>query len=159
MRILGLDPGYGRTGYGVVEATGGVLHAIAYGCIETKKETPFGERLFALKCALDTLVKTHKPKYLAVEKIFFTKNAKTALQVGEARGVVILTAAMHRIPTIELGPLEVKMALTGYGRAEKKQIQRMVQAMLHLSRAPTPDDVSDALAIAIAAIGHTRFAK
>lgn len=152
MLILGLDPGYGRTGYGIVEAKGHALHAVAYGCIETKKETRFGERLVALKQKLDRLIAAHKPDRIAVEKLFFTKNAKTAIQVGEARGVAILSAAEADIAVVELTPNQVKQALTGYGSAEKGQVQRMVKVVLGLKDIPRPDDAADALAVAVAGV-------
>lgn len=150
MIILGIDPGIARLGYGVVEEIKQCTRAVAYGCFETKKSTPHDERLAAIHKELTRLIKKYRPDRVAVEKLFFSKNVKTALSVGEARGVIMLTCAELHVPTVEISPKEVKQALTGYGGADKQQIQRMVQLILGLKEIPKPDDAADALAIAIA---------
>ena len=150
MVILGIDPGIARMGWGVVEEVrGGKPRAIAYGCFETGKETPHEERLRAVHDELTKLIKKHEPGKIAVEKLFFSKNVKTALTVGEARGVIMLTCAELSIPVVEISPKEVKQALTGYGQADKKQMQKMIQLILGLREIPKPDDAADALAIAL----------
>ena len=149
MRVLGIDPGTGRTGYGLVEREGTRLQAIDYGCIETPAGMALSERLLEIHSALENLIEAHEPTYLSVERLFFNRNVQTAFAVGQARGVVLLTAAMHGIPVYEYTPNEVKIAVTGYGRAAKDQVQRMVQVVLGLPEIPRPDDTADALAIAI----------
>ena len=150
MIILGIDPGIARMGWGVAEDTRGKARAIAYGCFETTKDTPHQERLRAVHDELLKIVRKYKPERVAVEKLFFSKNVKTALTVGEARGVIMLTCAELNVPVVEISPKEVKQTLTGYGSAGKKQMQRMIQLMLGLKELPKPDDAADALAIAIA---------
>lgn len=150
MIILGIDPGIARLGWGVVEEVRGKARMVAYGCLETTKETPHEERLRAVHDELARVIKKYKPTRAAVEKLFFSKNVKTALTVGEARGVIMLTCAELNIPIVEISPKEVKQALTGYGSADKRQMQRMIQLMLGLKEIPKPDDAADALAIAIA---------
>ena len=150
MIILGIDPGIARMGWGVVEDTRGKARAIAYGCFETKKNMEQPERLKAVHDELTKVIKKYKPERIAVEKLFFSKNVKTALTVGEARGVIMLTCAELNVPVVEISPKEVKQTLTGYGSAGKKQMQRMIQLMLGLKEMPKPDDAADALAIAIA---------
>lgn len=150
MIILGIDPGVARMGYGVVEEVTHNTRAIAYGCFETLSKTPHGERLVAVHKELLRLIKKYRPDKIAVEKLFFSKNVKTALTVSEARGVVLMTCAALRIPIVEISPKEVKLTLTGYGQADKQQMQRMVQLLLKLKNIPKPDDAADALAIAMA---------
>jgi crossover junction endodeoxyribonuclease RuvC len=150
MTILGLDPGTARTGYGVLQKEKGTVKCLEYGCFETPKHKTAGERLVVLEKALLRVLKDYKPDQVAVERLFFFKNLKTAMPVSEARGVLLLTLASKKIPTIELSPLQVKMAVTGYGRADKKQIQGMVKEILGLKEIPRPDDAADALALAIA---------
>ncbi len=150
MIILGIDPGIARMGWGVVEDTKQNTRAIDYGCVETAKDTPHAERLLILHKALIKFLQKYKPERVAVEQLFFSKNVKTALQVGEARGVIMLTCEMERVPVVEISPKEVKVALTGYGQADKRQMQKMIQLILKLKTIPKPDDAADALAIAIA---------
>ncbi len=150
MLILGIDPGLARLGWGVVEETKQTPRALAYGCFETLSKTPHAERLAAVHKELLRLIKKYHPDKIAVEKLFFSKNVKTALQVGEARGVILMTAAILNIPIVEISPKEVKQTLTGYGQADKTQIQRMIQLLLKLKNIPKPDDAADALAIALA---------
>ena len=149
MIVLGIDPGTAMTGYGLVERTGSRLRAVDYGCLETPAGMPLPERLLLIQDGLIDLVETHRPDLVAVERLFFNKNVQTAFAVGQARGVALLTAARYGLPVHEYGPHEVKLAVTGHGRAEKVQVQRMVQVVLGLAVLPRPDDAADALAIAI----------
>jgi len=149
MVILGIDPGIARMGWGVVEEIKQKPRAIAYGCFETTKDTPHEERLRAVHNELTRLIKKYKPDVLAVEELFFNTNAKTAFIVGQARGVILLSAAQQNLEIATYTPLQVKMAITGYGRAEKAQIGQMVKVLLKLKEIPRPDDVADALAVAL----------
>ena len=149
MIVLGIDPGTARTGYGIVAREGSKLRMLDYGCIETVPDRPLEARLLIIHEALTELLDTHRPEAVGVERIFFNKNVQTAFAVGQARGVVLLAAAQHGLPLYEYGPHEVKMAVTGYGRAAKNQVQRMVQAVLALDELPRPDDAADALAVAV----------
>lgn len=147
--ILGIDPGVAITGYGIIKKQGQKLSLLDYGCIFTEATTPNNQRLNIIHQQLKKIIRKYKPKVTAVEELFFCKNVKTALKVGQARGVILLTAVSHNLPTHEFTPLQVKQAITGYGRADKKQIQKMVQVLLNLKKIPKPDDAADALAIAI----------
>lgn len=149
MRILGIDPGIGRTGWGIVRVENGELRVESYGCIETFKEQAIGERLTILHNELSLLMEKHAPDAFAIEDLFFNTNAKTALVVGQARGVVLLTAAQKQLPIAVYTPLQVKIGVTGYGRADKKQVAQMVKSILKLSSMPKLDDTTDALAIAL----------
>jgi crossover junction endodeoxyribonuclease RuvC len=157
MIILGIDPGIARLGWGVIQASGQKIIPIHYGCFETDKDTLEEVRLAEIFDHLNMLIGKYRPEKISVEKLFFAANVKTALTVGQARGVILLSAGRHKIPIVSFTPLEVKMALTGYGRADKVQIQRMVQSMLGLSEVPKPDDTADALAIAITCSVSKRF--
>jgi crossover junction endodeoxyribonuclease RuvC len=147
--ILGIDPGTAALGYGIVERNGGRLRAIDYGCLETSPDLPMPERLLAIHGLVDDLIALHQPAIVAVERLFFSKNAQTAMGVGQARGVVLLAAAQHGAPVQEATPNEVKSAIAGYGAADKGQVQRMVQLVLGMTELPRPDDAADALAIAV----------
>jgi crossover junction endodeoxyribonuclease RuvC len=147
--VLGIDPGTAQTGYGIVERTGSRLRALDYGALQTPADMDLPQRLVLIQDGLAELIETHRPDLVAVERLFFNRNVQTALAVGHARGVALLTAARYSLPVHEYGPSEVKMAVTGYGRAEKGQVQRMVQSVLGLAVLPRPDDAADALAIAI----------
>jgi crossover junction endodeoxyribonuclease RuvC len=147
--VLGIDPGTAATGYGIVQRTGSELRALDYGCLETLSTQTLPQRLLEIHAGVVELIETHDPAFLGVERLFFNRNVMTAFAVGQARGVVLLAAAERGIPVFEYGPHEVKMAVTGYGRADKGQVQRMVQLMLHLEKLPRPDDAADALAVAI----------
>jgi crossover junction endodeoxyribonuclease RuvC len=146
--ILGIDPGTAALGYGVVERIGGRLRAIDHGCLVTSPDLPMPERLLAIHGLLDDLLSLHEPAIVAVERLFFSRNAQTAIAVGQARGVILLAAAQHGKPVREATPNEVKSAIAGYGAADKEQVQRMVQLVLGMSDLPRPDDAADALAIA-----------
>ena len=149
MIILGIDPGTAALGYGVVERIGGRLRAIDHGCLVTSPDLPMPERLLAIHGLLDDLLSLHEPAIVAVERLFFSRNAQTAIAVGQARGVVLLAAAQHGKPVREATPNEVKSAIAGYGAADKEQVQRMVQLVLGMAELPRPDDAADALAIAV----------
>jgi crossover junction endodeoxyribonuclease RuvC len=149
MIVLGIDPGTAATGYGIVERRGLRLRAIDYGCIVTASTSSLAERLLQIRNVVSELIETYEPSLVAVERLFFNRNVQTAFAVGQARGAVLLTAAEHGLPVFEYTPNEVKMAVTGYGRAPKDQVQRMVQIVLGLGELPRPDDAADALAIAI----------
>jgi crossover junction endodeoxyribonuclease RuvC len=146
--ILGIDPGTAALGYGIVERNGGRLRAVDYGCLETSPDLAMPDRLQAIHSLVDELISLHQPAVVAVERLFFSKNAQTAMAVGQARGVVLLAAAQHGAPVQEATPNEVKSAIAGYGAADKEQVQRMVQLVLGMSQLPRPDDAADALAIA-----------
>lgn len=151
MVILGIDPGLATTGYGIInlQTANGRLQIVDYGCVKTSAKLSFAERLKIIYSEIEQLVKKYQPDKIAIEKIFFAKNVKTAMQVGEARGVITLAAVRNNLSILEFTPLQVKQALTGYGRASKEQIQEMVKAILSLREIPRPDDAADALAIAI----------
>lgn len=149
MIVLGIDPGTAATGYGVLERNGARLRAIDFGCLGTDPTATPAERLLAIHAGIGELIETHRPALVAVERLFFNRNVQTALSVGQARGVILLAAAQHGIPVHEYTPNEVKVAVTGYGRAPKDQVQRMVQLVLGLPSLPHPDDAADALAVAI----------
>lgn len=149
MLILGIDPGIGRCGWGVIKKEKSKVVALAFGCIETKPNEDPGKRLLILSNELSALIIKYKPQAVAVEQLFFNTNAKSAFVVGEARGVVLLAASKNRVPTFTYTPLQIKVALTGYGRAEKSQMGKMVKTLLSLTSVPKLDDTADALAVAI----------
>lgn len=149
MRILGIDPGTGKLGFGIIDQTGNRLKCLTYGCVTTPAHTPLPVRLVTIFNEISELIKIHQPDKMAVEKLFFARNVTTVMSVGEARGVVMLTAALNKLPVDEFTPLQVKQAITGYGKAEKGQIQKMVRCILGLETIPRPDDAADALAVAI----------
>lgn len=149
MRILGIDPGLATVGYGVIEYHKGTFTTLSYGSITTPAHTPVEMRLKTIHEDLDTLIKRFSPDEMAIEELFFNQNITTAITVAEARGVMIMTAAENGVPVFEYTPLQVKQAVVGYGRAQKIQIQQMVKAILSLGEIPKPDDVADALAIAV----------
>lgn len=148
MIILGIDPGIGRVGYGIIEKNGSQLKPITYGLIETPSiEVP--ERLKLIYDQVGEIIQAHRPDCLATERLLFTKNQTTAMDVARALGCVLLSAAQNGIPHAEYSPPEVKQSVTGTGNAEKKQVQFMVTKLLGLQSTPKPDDIADALAIAI----------
>ncbi|MBP6882297.1 MAG: crossover junction endodeoxyribonuclease RuvC [Candidatus Levybacteria bacterium] len=149
MRIIGIDPGLGRLGWGVVQSVSNRQIAIRYGCIETDKDTPEEKRIEEVYSQLKAVIDELRPEALAVEQLFFGRNVTTAFMVGQARGVVLLLAAQSQIPVFEYNPGEIKVAVTGYGKADKNQIGQMVKAILKLSEIPRLDDTTDALAIAL----------
>jgi crossover junction endodeoxyribonuclease RuvC len=159
MRILGIDPGIGRVGWGVVNEAAGKIQAVDYGCLETAQKYSLAERIEQIYKGTQTLIEVHKPDALAIEDLFFNTNAKTALSVGQARGVVLLAAAQQSMPIAVYTPLQVKVAVSGYGKADKAQVSQMVKALLHLQTTPKPDDVADALAIAITHAFSYKYGK
>jgi crossover junction endodeoxyribonuclease RuvC len=155
---LGIDPGTATTGYGLVRLTlDGSLEAVAFGVILTPAHTPAHERLLTLYRELKKLITLHHPETCAVEKLFFQRNVSTAIAVGQARGVVMLSIAEAGLDVAEYTPNEVKQAVAGYGSAQKKQVQEMVRVLLSLPEIPRPDDAADALAIAITHLHTKRF--
>ncbi|MBE7076260.1 MAG: crossover junction endodeoxyribonuclease RuvC [Clostridiales bacterium] len=148
MRILGIDPGYAIVGYGIID-THKNNAVVDYGVIETPKEDPLPVRLQTIEEALRVLFETYKPDEVAVEELFYFKNQKTVIQVAQARGVIVLASQKYCGRTFEYTPIQIKQALTGNGRADKKQMQFMVKSVLGLSSIPRPDDAADALAVAI----------
>lgn len=155
--ILGIDPGTATTGWGVIRADGQTCSALAYGAILTPKEHARGERLRAIHDQVGALLREHAPDALACERLFFTKNVATAMAVGEARGIILLAAAQHNVPFHDYTPTDVKQSLSGSGRADKKEMQQMVAWTLDLPKPPRPDDVADALAIALCHLFHVRL--
>ena len=148
MRILGIDPGTARLGYGIVDADDGYL-AVDYGVIATSPNESMPNRLLDLHTSLVELIDQHAPAVLAIERLFFARNVTTALEVGQARGVAILAGARAGLSVGEYTPAEIKQAISGYGNADKQQVQSMVQILLELESIPQPDDASDALAVAL----------
>ena len=149
MIILGIDPGYAIVGAGVVDYSANKFRLIEAKAVTTEAHTPFDQRLREIYAGLTSLIAAHRPAAMAIEKLFFNTNAKTAIDVAQARGVILLAAAQAAVPAYEYTPLQVKQSVVGYGRADKKQVQDMVKLLLHLNACPKPDDVADALAIAI----------
>ena len=149
MRILGIDPGYALMGWGVIDTEGQRMRLVNYGCVETKAGQPMQHRLRALQLGVPTLVNTYRPDDVAFEELFFARNVTTALMVGAARGAAIIAAAEYTESLYEYTPMQIKQAVTGYGKADKKQIQQMVKLLLHMDAVPTPDDAADAIAAAI----------
>lgn len=147
--ILGLDPGTATTGWGIIKEVKKEPQMEAFGCIETCKTKCNTDRLVEIATDLERLIDKYQPDEIAVEDLFFFKNLKTAIKVAQARGVLLVTCGKKKIPVFEYTPLQVKQALTGYGRAEKRQVQLMVQNVLKLKEVPKPDDAADALAVAI----------
>ena len=149
MPVLGIDPGYAIVGYGLVEKVGNSVKPLQYGVIRTAAELPIETRLLEIYDDLTKLIDAFKPESIAIEKLYFNTNEKTAINVSQARGVIVLACAKAGIPVFEYTPLQVKMAVVGYGRAEKKQVQEMTRSILNLASIPKPDDAADALAIAV----------
>ncbi len=149
MIILGIDPGYAIVGYGIVECNNGRSRPLGYGAIRTSKDMAMAERLKQIGEGIDTLIAHYSPDAIAVEELFFHTNQKTAIKVAQARGVILYKASVANVILYEYTPLQIKQAITGYGRADKRQIQEMVKVMLGLSAIPKPDDASDALAVAL----------
>ena len=149
MIIIGIDPGVARIGWAIVNIVQRNVSANAYGCIITDKSNPIEKRLLHIHVAVSDLINKYHPEFMSVEELFFQKNAKTAITVGEARGVIMLAAAQTKIPLASYGPMVVKQAICGSGSAEKSQIQRMTAKLLKLPTIPKPDDTADALAIAL----------
>ena len=149
MRILGIDPGYATIGYGIIEYDNFRFKTITYGAIITTPKDAFVDRLCSIYDDITTLVNTYHPDCLSIEKLFFNTNTTTAIDVAQARGVILLAARKLGLSIFEYTPLQVKQSITGYGRAEKRQVMEMVKNLLQLNAIPKPDDTADALALAI----------
>ncbi len=149
MIVLGIDPGYAIVGCGVVEYKSNHFRVLEYGAITTEAHTPFNERIEKIFDEALALIRKYKPEAMAIEKLFFNTNQKTAIDVAQARGALVLAAQKCGVPIFEYTPLQVKQSVVGYGRAEKKQVQEMTRVMLNLEKIPKPDDAADALAMAI----------
>jgi crossover junction endodeoxyribonuclease RuvC len=156
MITLGIDPGTALLGYGIV-ADDPEPAALGYGVVETGPDRPMAGRLLILFERLNELIRDYRPDVMAVEQLFFARNATTAIAVGQARGVVLLAAALANLPVVEYKPAEVKQAVVGYGKAEKHQVQEMIRLLLRLDQTPHPDDAADALAVALCHVQTAPF--
>lgn len=149
MRVLGIDPGYALMGWGVVEENSGRMRLVNYGCVETRAGEPMQHRLRTLQLGVRDLVEMYQPDDVAFEELFFARNVTTALMVGAARGAAIISATEYTENLYEYTPMQIKQAVTGYGKADKKQVQQMVKLLLNMKEIPRPDDAADAIACAI----------
>jgi len=159
MRVLGIDPGFAITGYSIIDYIGNKFKLIDCGAVNTKAGTSFPERLTKIYDELQLVINEYKPDSLAVEELFFNQNVKTAMNVSQARGVVLVLGCKANIPTYEYTPLQVKQAVCGYGRAEKKQVEKMVQTILKVTDMPKLDDITDSMAVAICHAHSAKFAE
>jgi len=159
MIILGIDPGTATTGFGLIQKDKNQLQYIKCGCITTSAGVPAAERLDCIYDDIISLTREYKPQAVAVEDLFFFKNAKTVITVAQARGVILLAAQKTKLPLFEYTPLQIKQALTGYGRADKQQMQQMVKSLLGLNKIPQPDDAADALAVAMCHASSEKMLK
>lgn len=148
MRILGIDPGLATVGYAIVEERRGQLALIEYGCIKTSPKRTMPERLAIIFSSMNEIIQEFQPEEMAIEELFFAKNVTNGIQVGQARGVEILSAQLQKIPVYEYTPMQVKLAVTGYGRADKYQMQENIRLLFKLQQVPKPDDAADAIGIA-----------
>jgi crossover junction endodeoxyribonuclease RuvC len=155
VKIFGIDPGSDRTGYGCVESDGSHHRLVDCGALTSAARTPFPERLLLIYDGLTNLLDRHRPDCVAIEDVFHARNVRSALTLGHARGVALVAATRAGVPVATYAPAEIKRAVVGYGRAEKRQIQHMIRLLLGLAAAPTPDDAADALAVAICHLHHT----
>lgn len=152
--ILGIDPGYGRMGYGVVQKKDGEETLVEAGCFETSSKLEYSKRLLQVGEKFTALFDAHRPDAVAIEKVFFNTNQKTASQIAEVRGLLLYLASQKNIKAIEFSPPEIKLQITGYGRAEKQQVQKMIMQILKLKEVPKPDDKADAIAVALCGINR-----
>ncbi len=161
MKILGIDPGYAIVGYGIIDYTACKFSVLGYGAITTKAGERFPKRLKSIYDDMLYIIDKYSPEVLAIERLYFNTNTTTAIDVAQARGVIVLAAESRGIPIFEYTPLQVKQAVTGYGKAEKRQVMEMVKNLLKLQSVPKPDDTADALALAVchAHSGTTKFSK
>lgn len=159
MIVLGVDSGSLTTGYGVVEGAGNLHKALAYGAIRCRADQPHPERLAAIHRAIGEIIQNHRPEILALEEVFMARNAQSALKLGQVRGAVMVAASEAGVDVLEFSATQVKAAVTGYGRAEKSQVQLMVKSILGLAKVPEPNDAADALALAICALSRGAWAK
>lgn len=148
MKVIGIDPGYGRCGFGVIEEVNRDWHCITHGVITTHKDLDHPDRLVEIASDLRSIISAHQPQSLVIEELFFAKSTTTALKVAEVRGVIMMIAKESGMDVIQVKPNEVKLSVTGYGRADKKQMQEMVKTIFALQEVPKPDDAADALAVA-----------
>lgn len=159
MKVIGIDVGFAILGWSIIEKSGSKYNLIDYGVIETSKDDLIASRLQQINLKLDEIIKYYKPDVSAVESLFFFKNQKTVINVGQVRGVILLTLANNQLEIFDYTPLQVKVSVTGYGRAEKSQIQKMVKMICGLNEIPKPDDAADAIAIGICHLNTTKFNK
>ncbi len=159
MRILGIDPGFAITGYSIIDYKGNKFNLINSGAITTKAGVSFPLRLTKIYDDLTMIIKEYKPDAISVEELFFNNNVKTAINVAQARGVVLVAGCKNNIPTFEYTPLQIKQAVTGYGRADKVQVQKMVKTILNVENLPKLDDTTDSMAAAICHAHSARFSK
>ncbi|MDP2767202.1 MAG: crossover junction endodeoxyribonuclease RuvC [Candidatus Methanoperedens sp.] len=157
MIVIGIDPGLATVGFGVIRAEENVITPVSYGCIRTSAEKQTPQRLLDIYTEIIVLFEKYAPSVVAVERLFFNKNVTNAMSVSEARGVIFLAAQQKNIPVFEYTPLQVKQAITGSGRADKKQMQEMIKRLLNLSEIPKPDDAADGLSIALCHINIMRY--
>ena len=158
MRIIGIDPGSGGTGYGIIETDGSTHSPVLHGAIQTSARKPFHERLLKIHNELNKILEREQADAMAIEEVFYAANVQAALRLGHARGVALLSAAEHGLTVHEYSPLEIKSAVVGYGRADKFQIQAMVRLLLNLPDLPSPDHAADALAVAICHANRLKYA-
>lgn len=158
MRILGIDPGYAIVGYSVIDYIGNKFNLITSGAVITEAGVSFPLRLEKIYRDLDEIIKEYKPDAVSIEELFFNNNAKTAIDVAQARGVILVVSRINNIPTYEYTPLQIKQAVAGYGRADKIQVQRMVKIILKTENLPKLDDITDSMAIGICHAHSARFA-
>jgi len=156
---MGIDPGFARTGFGVIKVSSNKMEAVDYGVIETMAGENFVDRLEYLYRELTKIIKKHKPEMVGVEELFFNTNVSTALKVGQARGVALLTIRQAKLPVFEYTPSQVKQAISCYGKADKKQVQQMIKLLLQLREIPKPDDAADALAVAICTVNSYKLSQ
>ncbi len=149
MKILGIDPGFAIVGYGIINHEGNKFKTIEYGAVTTKADEDMFVRFKKIYDGVTEIIERNNPDAMAIEELFFNSNQKTAINVAQARGIILLAAMNLNIPIFEYTPLQVKQAVVGYGRADKSQVQQMVKALLNLEKVPKPDDTADALAIAV----------
>ena len=159
MRILGIDPGFAITGYSIIDYEGNKFKLITSGAILTEAHTSFPLRLEKIYNDLQEIITNYKPESMAIEELFFNNNAKTAIHVAEARGVILVVAKLNKLPIYEYTPLQVKQAVVGYGRADKMQVQRMVKMILNEEKLPKLDDTTDSMAMAICHAHSHKFAE
>lgn len=159
MIVLGIDPGIAIVGYGIIEYKGNSFNMLDYGVIRTKSDIPYPQRLELIFNALNHIIASYNIDEIAIEELFFSKNVKTAISVAQARGVIVLSAQINKKNIFEYTPLQVKQGISGYGKADKRQVQEMVKILLNLKSIPKPDDAADALAIAISHCHTSKFSE
>ena len=159
MRILGIDPGFAITGYSIIDYIGNKFKLITSGAILTDAKTSFPLRLEKIYYELKEIIEKYNPDCMSIEELFFNNNAKTAINVAQARGVILMTARINQIDTYEYTPLQVKQAVVGYGRADKIQVQRVIKMILNVEKLPKLDDITDSMAIAICHAHSAKFAE